>query len=107
VLSFSIGATKELTLLPDWRVICHPRVYEVFSLSQLTDAEHGEEFRNSLSYCDPFNVAYSTSLSAMARSVWLRHTLAAQLSLLSHRPLQLGSLFATSLLCGRAPLQGR
>jgi hypothetical protein len=42
----------------------------------------------------------------MPRSVWLRHTLAVQLSLLSHRPLQLGSLFATSLLCGRAPLQG-
>jgi hypothetical protein len=51
-VSFSIGATKELALLPDWRVICHPRVYKVFSLSQLTDPDQSEEFRNFVRYCD-------------------------------------------------------
>lgn len=50
-LRFLVGATKELALLPDWRVICHPRVYKVFSFSQLSDPEQSEEFRNFVRYC--------------------------------------------------------
>src|SRR3979490_1930279 len=49
-LSFSVGATKGLALLPDWHVICHPRVYKVFSLSQLTHPVQTEEFRNFVRY---------------------------------------------------------
>jgi hypothetical protein len=43
---FSVGSTKKLALLPDWNLICHPRVYKTFLQSQVVDPEQGEEFRN-------------------------------------------------------------
>ena len=51
-LCFSVGATRELTLLPGWPLICHPRVYKTFLRCQLTDPEESAEFNNFVSYCD-------------------------------------------------------
>ncbi len=51
-LRFSVGATKELTLLPGWPLVCHPRVYKTLLRCQLTDPEQSGEFRNFVSYCD-------------------------------------------------------
>lgn len=48
---FSVGATKELALLPDWNLICHPRVYKTFLHSQVVDPEQSEEFRQFVRYC--------------------------------------------------------
>ena len=72
-LSFSVGATKELTLLPDWRVICHPRVYKVFSFSQLTDPEQSEEFRNFVRYCGPSMRLFDIGASYGAFSLVAAH----------------------------------
>jgi FkbM family methyltransferase len=51
-LSFSLGATKKLPLLPDWNLICHPRVYKTFLHSQVVDSEQSQEFRNFVRYCN-------------------------------------------------------
>ncbi len=51
-LRFSVGATKELTLLPGWALVCHPRVYKTLLRCQLNDPEQSGEFRNFVSYCD-------------------------------------------------------
>jgi FkbM family methyltransferase len=51
-LRFSVGATKELSLLPDWNLICHPRVYKTLLHSQVVDPDQSEEFRNFAKYCD-------------------------------------------------------
>ena len=51
-LCFSVGATKELTLLPGWPLVCHPRVYKTFLRCQLTDPEQSAEFNNFVGYCD-------------------------------------------------------
>ena len=51
-LRFSVGATKELTLLPGWPLVCHPRVYKTLLRCQLNDPEQSGEFRNFVSYCD-------------------------------------------------------
>ncbi len=72
-VSFSIGATKELALLPDWRVICHPRVYKVFSLSQLTDPDQSEEFRNFVRYCDASMCLFDIGASYGAFSLVAAH----------------------------------
>jgi FkbM family methyltransferase len=52
-LSFSFGATKKLALLPDWILICHPRVYKTFLHGQLVDPEQSREFRNFAKLCNP------------------------------------------------------
>jgi FkbM family methyltransferase len=49
---FSVGSTKKLALLPDWNLICHPRVYKTFLHSQVVDPEQGKEFRNFVRSCD-------------------------------------------------------
>jgi FkbM family methyltransferase len=49
---FSVGLTKKLALLPDWNLICHPRVYKTFLHSQVVDPEQGEEFRTFVRSCD-------------------------------------------------------
>ena len=72
-LSFSVGATKELALLPDWRIICHPRVYRVFSFSQLTDPEQSEEFRNFVRYCSPSMCLFDIGASYGAFSLVAAH----------------------------------
>jgi FkbM family methyltransferase len=72
-LSFSVGTTKELSLLPDWRVICHPRVYKVFSFSQLTDPEQSEEFRTFVSYCGPSMRLFDIGASYGAFSLVAAH----------------------------------
>jgi hypothetical protein len=72
-LSFSFGATKELALLPDWRVICHPRVHKVFSFSQLTDPDQSEEFRNFVRYCDPSRCLFDIGASYGAFSLVAAH----------------------------------
>jgi FkbM family methyltransferase len=51
-LCFSVGATKKLALLPDWSLICHPRVYKTLLHSQVVDPEQSEEFRNFVRYCN-------------------------------------------------------
>lgn len=51
-LCFSVGATKELALLPGWILVCHPRAYKTFLRSQLTDPDQNSEFRNFVKYCD-------------------------------------------------------
>jgi FkbM family methyltransferase len=51
-LRFSVGATKELTLLPGWPLVCHPRVYKTFLRCQLTDPAQSAEFNNFVGYCD-------------------------------------------------------
>jgi predicted RNA methylase len=72
-LSFSVGATKELALLPDWRVICHPRVYKAFSFSQLTDPEQSEEFRTFVRYCGPSMHLFDIGASYGAFSLVAAH----------------------------------
>lgn len=72
-LSFSFGATKELALLPDWSVKCHPRVYRVFSFDQLTDPEQSEEFRNFVRYCDPSMCLFDIGASYGAFSLVAAH----------------------------------
>jgi FkbM family methyltransferase len=72
-LSFSVGARRELALLPDWRVICHPRVYKVFSFSQLTDPEQSEEFRNFVRYCIPSMCLFDIGASYGAFSLVAAH----------------------------------
>jgi FkbM family methyltransferase len=51
-LRFSLGETKQLTLLSGWSVVCHPRVYKTFLGSQVNDPEQCAEFRNFVRYCD-------------------------------------------------------
>jgi FkbM family methyltransferase len=51
-LCFSVGATNKLTLLPDWNLICHPRVYKTLLHSQAVDPEQREEFRNFVRFCN-------------------------------------------------------
>ncbi len=51
-LCFSVGATKELALLPGWPLVCHPRVYKTFLRCQLTDPDQSAEFNNFVGYCD-------------------------------------------------------
>jgi FkbM family methyltransferase len=51
-ISFSVGATKELALLPGWPLICHPRVYKTLLRSQVTDPEQSAEFHNFVKYCE-------------------------------------------------------
>jgi FkbM family methyltransferase len=43
-VSYAAGVRKELTLLPDWKLICHPHVYRTFLDSQLHDPEQNAEF---------------------------------------------------------------
>jgi FkbM family methyltransferase len=49
---YRAGATKELMLLPDWALVCHPRVYKTFLRSQLTDPEQTAEFQSFVRYCN-------------------------------------------------------
>jgi FkbM family methyltransferase len=50
-ITYSLGSTKTLALLPDWTVVCHPHAYKVFHEAQIADSEQSEEFRNFLSTC--------------------------------------------------------
>jgi len=50
-ITFSMGATKTLALLPDWYIVCHPHAYKVFYEAQIVDPEQAEEFRNFMAHC--------------------------------------------------------
>lgn len=52
-VSFSVGTTRELALLPGWHLTCHPRVYRTFRRSQLSDPAESAEFQNFAKHCDP------------------------------------------------------
>jgi FkbM family methyltransferase len=51
-ICFSVGVKKELTLLPGWALVCHPRVYKRFLQDQLTDPEQSAEFFSFATYCN-------------------------------------------------------
>jgi FkbM family methyltransferase len=70
---FSVGSTKTLTLLPDWNLICHPRVYKTFLHSQVVDPEQGEEFRNFARSCDRSTCLFDIGASFGAFSFAAAH----------------------------------
>jgi FkbM family methyltransferase len=72
-LCFSLGATKELTLLPGWPIVCHPWVYKTFLRSQLSDSEQNAEFRNFVRFCDPSMCLFDIGASFGAFSLVAAH----------------------------------
>jgi FkbM family methyltransferase len=51
--AFSFGATRNLPLLPDWSLVCHPHFYKVVQQAQIADPQQAEEFRNFAGHCSP------------------------------------------------------
>ncbi len=72
-LCFSLGARKELALLPGWPLVCHPHVYKTFLHSQVTDPEQSAEFRNFVRYCDPSMCLFDIGASFGAFSLVAAH----------------------------------
>ncbi len=50
---FRMGSTRIVELVPNWPLVCHPRVYRLFVNSQMNDPDQHSELEGFASLCHP------------------------------------------------------